>query len=130
MYNSESGGLMREMQHFTLAEKVKNLLATAGLGIAATADPGYSTGARVEIDDPGSGEVAVYVAWRVHPTLYHHFLTVDPARLAADERVALKVQLEKSMYQALRSVLEYAGFRVDRATGERAGELHVTPGPQ
>jgi hypothetical protein len=81
---------MREMRHFTLAEKVKNLLATAGLGIAATEDPGYSTGARVEIDDAGSGEVAVYVARRVHPTLHRHFLAVDPACLPTDEQVALK----------------------------------------
>ena len=130
MDDSGTGDPMRQMQYFTLAEKVKNLLATAGLGIAATEDPGYSTGVRVEIDDLRSGAVAVYVAWRVHPTLYRDFIAVDPARLVEDERVALKVQIENSMREALRSVLEYAGFRVDQAIGERVGELRVTQGSE
>ncbi|MFK0153277.1 hypothetical protein ACIQVK_14565 [Streptomyces sp. NPDC090493] len=114
------------IQHQILEEKVKAVLAKAGLPIASTYDASLSVGAFLEVADDEKLPPEVFLKWRVHSTLHAHFRSVQHDRLEGDPLVMEMVNAEQAMNVAIASILKFSGFNVRMARGERVGEMVIS----
>lgn len=118
-------GRAHAIGHEVFEEQIKAVLVSAGLPIAATWDPSLSSGVGVEVVDDTPQPSAV-LEWRVHPTLVAHFLNLRHDQLLNDPRVRAMRNAQQAMNTAVTTILEFAGYRVREARGERAGALIVS----
>jgi hypothetical protein len=113
------------VQHQVFEEKIKAVLAKAGLPIAATYDASLSCGVYLEVIDDEKLPPEVFLKWRVYSTLYAHFRGVSPGQLESDPQVAEMANMERAMNAAITAILTFSGFEVMDSQGERAGELII-----
>jgi hypothetical protein len=116
----------RLIQHQVFEEKVKAVLARAGLPIASTHDASLSSGVYLEVVDEEKLPPEVFLKWRVHSTLHVHFRGVAHGRLESDPQVAEMANAERAMNAAITEILASSGFNAREARGERVGEIVIS----
>jgi hypothetical protein len=114
----------------TLAQRVRNELAAAGLPVVPGVNPVLAGGAEVEVDDGADMAGGVFAGWFASPRLRECTSRAFRLRMLDDPLLRHSSQIETAMMQAMAAILSSAGFTVVEANDEyRPHQLRVVSGP-
>ena len=113
-----------------LAERVREVLAEAGLPVAPENDDDYFAGVTVDVDPGDDAAGGVFVLWRPHRRLGNAVVASVTEQRVDDPVLQHFGAVAEAMRQAIWSILDSAGFSVtEPLTDYRPLQLQVLAGP-